>query len=43
MLDKLTGMGCAMAQGYYLARPQPAADVERWLDRYVPTTSAVLG
>ena len=33
VLAKLTGMGCAMAQGYYLARPQPAADFERWLDR----------
>jgi EAL domain-containing protein (putative c-di-GMP-specific phosphodiesterase class I) len=24
-------MGCDGAQGYYIARPMPAADLEEWL------------
>ena len=30
--DLLAALGCDMAQGYYLSRPLPAADLERWLD-----------
>jgi EAL domain-containing protein (putative c-di-GMP-specific phosphodiesterase class I) len=29
--DLLDEMGCDMAQGYYLSRPLPAAEFERWL------------
>lgn len=29
--DMLSGMGCDSAQGYYLSRPMPASEVERWL------------
>jgi diguanylate cyclase (GGDEF)-like protein len=40
VLDKLVAMGCTMAQGYYLARPQPAGDLERWLDNQPALTRA---
>ena len=30
-LDLLAGLGCNSVQGYYLGRPQPAADLVRWL------------
>ena len=30
--DALVAMGCDAAQGYYLSRPLPAADLEQWLD-----------
>jgi len=29
--DALVAMGCDAAQGYYLSRPLPAADLEQWL------------
>ncbi|MDQ2831920.1 MAG: EAL domain-containing protein, partial [Chloroflexota bacterium] len=29
--DALAGMGCAMAQGYYLSRPLPAPALQQWL------------
>jgi diguanylate cyclase (GGDEF)-like protein/PAS domain S-box-containing protein len=31
--DLLAGMGCDTAQGYYLARPLPAQEMEGWLRR----------
>ncbi len=31
-MDLLTALGCDMAQGYYLARPAPARQLEHWLD-----------
>ncbi len=30
--DLLETLGCDIAQGYYLSRPIPAQDLERWLD-----------
>ena len=29
--DQLTDLGCSSAQGYFLSRPLPARDFERWL------------
>ncbi len=29
--DLLAGMGCDVAQGYYMSRPLPATDVQRWV------------
>ncbi len=31
VLDLLTGMGCDMAQGYYISEPMPAHEVSNWL------------
>jgi diguanylate cyclase (GGDEF)-like protein len=31
-LDALRALGCVAGQGYYLARPQPAAMIDRWLE-----------
>ena len=31
VLDLLWSLDCDMAQGYYMCRPLPAADLERWL------------
>ena len=32
ILDKLAGFGCDYAQGYYIARPLPARELETWLE-----------
>jgi len=32
-LDELRGMGCQVAQGYYISRPMAAADLRSWLAR----------
>jgi EAL domain-containing protein (putative c-di-GMP-specific phosphodiesterase class I) len=29
--DLLLSMGCDVAQGYFLSRPLPAAELERWV------------
>jgi EAL domain-containing protein (putative c-di-GMP-specific phosphodiesterase class I) len=29
--EQLARLGCDLAQGYYLGRPMPASDLERWL------------
>ena len=31
--DRLTSLGCTAAQGYYLGRPVPGADLLAWLAR----------
>jgi EAL domain-containing protein (putative c-di-GMP-specific phosphodiesterase class I) len=31
VLDQLTEAGCDLAQGYHLARPQPAGQLTPWL------------
>jgi EAL domain-containing protein (putative c-di-GMP-specific phosphodiesterase class I) len=31
--DELSQLGCTLAQGYYLSRPVPAADLTEWLLR----------
>jgi diguanylate cyclase len=31
--QKLETLGCDTAQGYYLGRPMPAADLEHWLEQ----------
>jgi EAL domain-containing protein (putative c-di-GMP-specific phosphodiesterase class I) len=30
-LAQLTALGCDEAQGYYISRPIPASDLNRWL------------
>ncbi len=32
-LDRLTAMGCDLAQGYHIARPQPGEEITAWLVR----------
>ena len=34
VLDELGDLGCDAAQGYYLSRPVPAADLLSWLDEH---------
>jgi diguanylate cyclase len=34
VLRELTRLGCTTAQGYYLSRPLPAADLEPWLEAW---------
>jgi EAL domain-containing protein (putative c-di-GMP-specific phosphodiesterase class I) len=31
--DRLTDLGCTVAQGYYLSRPLPADELTPWLER----------
>jgi EAL domain-containing protein (putative c-di-GMP-specific phosphodiesterase class I) len=33
VLDRLTGLGCDVAQGFYLSHPLPADQLERWYKR----------
>jgi diguanylate cyclase (GGDEF)-like protein len=44
-LDQLASLGCHAAQGYYLARPLPAAECETWLTAFSrwPSTVPNLG
>jgi diguanylate cyclase len=35
--DVLAGLGCEVAQGYFLSRPVAAAELEAWIAQVVPT------
>jgi diguanylate cyclase (GGDEF)-like protein len=36
--ERLSGLGCENAQGYYMARPMPAEELERWESQVNPST-----
>ena len=36
LLEQLKALGCDLAQGYGIARPMSAADLEAWVDRHCP-------
>jgi diguanylate cyclase (GGDEF)-like protein len=46
VLERLRALGCDMVQGYFLSRPLPAADIEKWLrdraESCVPAASKAL-
>ena len=33
-LDALAAKNCDQAQGFFIAKPMPAAELEKWLERY---------
>jgi EAL domain-containing protein (putative c-di-GMP-specific phosphodiesterase class I) len=35
--DALAGVGCDVAQGYFLSRPLAAADLETWVTEVSPS------
>ena len=39
--NRLVSLGCDVAQGYFLSRPVPAADMSRWLQETVAGSAAV--
>jgi diguanylate cyclase len=41
--DRLSELGCTLAQGYYLSRPVPAAELTDWLRRRPPVEPAARG
>ncbi len=43
VLHRLAGLGCDLAQGFYLSKPVPAAELASWLDAVPPTAPAFEG
>jgi EAL domain-containing protein (putative c-di-GMP-specific phosphodiesterase class I) len=41
--DKLVALGCDAVQGYYISRPIPAAELERWLAEVAPQKGWTIG
>jgi diguanylate cyclase (GGDEF)-like protein len=41
-LDELRSLGCELAQGYFVARPMPLADVRRWSTTWSQQQAATL-
>jgi diguanylate cyclase (GGDEF)-like protein len=41
--DQLTDLGCDSAQGYFLAKPMPAVDLDAWLQTRYPPAQDVAG
>ncbi|MBW8844174.1 MAG: EAL domain-containing protein [Burkholderiales bacterium] len=39
--EQLARLGCDVAQGYFIARPMPAADFPGWLQGFVPPAAAI--
>jgi predicted signal transduction protein with EAL and GGDEF domain len=36
LLEQLRDLGCDEAQGFFLAKPEPAAEIAAWLKRRAP-------
>ncbi|MEZ5378384.1 MAG: bifunctional diguanylate cyclase/phosphodiesterase [Acidimicrobiales bacterium] len=41
VMAALAEAGCDVAQGYYVAKPMPVAELEAWMEHYEPSTFAV--
>lgn len=41
--DQLVALGCDAAQGYYISRPIPAAEMGRWLTEVAPQKGWIVG
>ncbi len=41
--DRLSELGCDFAQGYFIAKPMPAADFQTWLRQFVPPLTGSAG
>ncbi|HEV2249723.1 MAG TPA: EAL domain-containing protein [Candidatus Limnocylindria bacterium] len=39
--ELLGALGCDVAQGYHIARPMPAGEVQGWLESWDPATAAI--
>jgi predicted signal transduction protein with EAL and GGDEF domain len=39
-MEALNRLGCTLVQGFLVSKPQPANDVERWLETTVRTRNA---
>ena len=41
-LDVIAGLGCDLAQGYYIGRPMPASELDRWSAEWAGRSGAAL-
>jgi EAL domain-containing protein (putative c-di-GMP-specific phosphodiesterase class I)/ActR/RegA family two-component response regulator len=41
-LDVIAGLGCDLAQGYYIGRPMPATELGRWSSEWIGRSGAAL-